>query len=165
MGDRTYVEVTIAACDLERVKDIFLPDCWRSRGIEFTYEETHPDGIVTVGLDDVNNGGLEEADLMKGAGIPFILEHEAGGSYTPGIIACDGERTEEIKTLDGQIVLFINEETGDAQDADVQFAREFCQWRKRAIAAIDARGRGTASAGIGFTPGRARDDGSRQRGE
>ena len=139
MGDRTYVEVTIAACDLERVKDIFLPACWRSLGIEFTYEETHPDGTVTVGLDEVNLGGVEEAEVMKGAGIPFILEHEAGGSYTSGIIACDGERMEEIKTLDGQIVLFFNEETGDAQDVDVQFAREFCELRARTSRAINER--------------------------
>ena len=139
MGDRTYVEVTIATCDLERVKDIFLPACWCSRGIEFTYEDAHPDGTVTVGLDDVNNGGLEEADLMKGAGIPFLLEHEAGGSYTSGIIACDGERMEEIKTLDGQIVLFFNEETGDAQDVDVQFARDFCELREAAMGLIRAR--------------------------
>lgn len=139
MGDRTYVELTIAACDLERVKDVFLPSCWRSRGIEFTYEETHPDGTVTVGLDDVNNGGLEEADLMKSAGIPFILEHESGVSYTSAIIAFDGERMEEIKTLGGQIVLFFNEETGDAHDADVQFAREFCELRKKVMVAICGR--------------------------
>ncbi len=165
MGDRTYVEVTIAACDLERVKDIFLPTCWRSRGIEFTYEERHPDGTVTVGLDDVNNGGLEEADVMKGAGIPFILEHEAGGDYTPGIIACDGERMEEIKTLDGQIVLFFNEESGDAQDVDFQFAREFCELSKSAMGTICARGRESRSAGIAFSHDPARIDGSRERGE
>jgi hypothetical protein len=139
MADRTYVEVTIAACDLERVKDIFLPTCWRSRGIEFTYEESHPDGTVTVGLDDVNLGGVEEAEVMKGAGIPFILEHEAGGDYTPGTIACDGRRMEEIKTLAGQIVLFFNEDTGDAQDVDLQFAREFCELREAAMGLIRAR--------------------------
>lgn len=139
MGDRTTTETTIAASDLDAAKDALLPPRWRAEDLGFVDEFDNGDGTVTFLRHDVNYGGDGDADALQIAGIPFVIRHEAGGSYPAGHVVFDGSARAWFYGSDGRLMISFDEATGEPDPADHARAREFLALRESARRAIRQR--------------------------
>lgn len=139
MGDRTTTRTTVAAADFDAVKDVLFGKEWRDGDHGFAEEDRNEDGTITFTMHDVNYGGEYDADNLQKAGIPFVVEHDAGGSYPHGWIVFDGQSRGSFYGCDGGLMIAFDEATGEADTEDVARAREFVALRRRTFDVIARR--------------------------
>lgn len=72
MGDRCYVSVQVAECDVK-----ILQECFGEEG-----EETRTvQGVSCYGFTDVNYGGTTQLEDLVKKRVPFIAHNSEGGNY------------------------------------------------------------------------------------
>jgi len=139
MGDRTTTNTTIAACDLQAVRALLLGDDRPAHRQRFTDETPNGDGTITVTQYDVNWGGEHDAEALARSGIPFVIRHDAGGSYEAGWIVFDGTTRASMYGSDGKLLIAFDEATGEPDAEDIARARDFVALKTRAEAAVQQR--------------------------
>ena len=80
MGDRCYLEVTMAEKDRERFERLVIKDK-PSWGPNFWNESWVEDDVFTGTLEEVNYGFYEELGMLAAEGCKFYGFQGAGGSY------------------------------------------------------------------------------------
>jgi len=146
MGDRTTTETTIAASDLDAVRELLAGREAKADGFAFADEHDNGDGTVSFARHDVNYGGEYDADAMQKASIPFLIRHESGGSYPAGFTAFDGATRRNAYGCEDGLTIRFDEETGEANAEDLAGARDFVALRRRTLDAMIARGTGRGGA-------------------
>ena len=77
MGDRTFVRLTVATKDVERVEQL-MGDEWH-----YDYVEEQPHGLTSFDFNEINYGELRFLEDLKEP-LAYDSEWSAGGDYGAG---------------------------------------------------------------------------------
>lgn len=99
-----------------RESDVLL---FTADDIGFLEDADVHDGVVVVD-DERNYANVDDLPLD----VPFYGYHDSGGSYGPGVFACDGTDFIEVEGIDGSPVAQI-ERNGQPREYDLRQARTY----------------------------------------
>ena len=140
MSDRSTFEVVFDRTRAEEVAAILrvqVADLDEADG----YRGSYRGKALSYSHDDMDYGGLMECEEMAGAGVTFFGWHGVGIEY-PAMRFCglDGKyfEAQEAATESGLMVR-LNEEDGNAEERDLENAREFLEAERRAMAALESK--------------------------
>jgi hypothetical protein len=136
MGDRCYLEMTIAHVDLPALKMIV--------GDVNLYDDEKEKEIASVVEDEVNYGWVDELSKLAKKGIAFYGWHGEGNDYGSSSFCGLGGRTFWMDTSHGEDVTKFDE--GRPVDYSVRNARMFFEAREAAERMVKKRARSKGAA-------------------
>lgn len=127
MGDRCYAEINVRASDAK---------LWEDLGYGEEFDSESLDGLTIQLVDTERNYGVSEGidDLVPNS--PMYGWHDAGGNYTGGVFAWDGEHFASCMAVNGQPVVRWLEDTPEA--GDVEEAQDYFKVLEKVLAMLDA---------------------------
>ena len=131
MGDLCSVFITI--------RKEHIPELDKLIGVQADTEDTdHPDkGLSQLEYHEANYGLYTALSALAEEGIPFYGHNTAGSEYGPiEFCSVDGGYFDAALGWDNELVLPVNEETGEPFEEDILSMREFLRQRKLAKEAL-----------------------------
>ncbi len=132
MSDCCTLELELRADAVDKfcaVTGVCNPDDFETNG-----------GVAYITTDAANHAWLSELVQAAIAGIAFTGSNGPGEEYGAGRFAGYGGKYREVPVLNGDIVVCVNEKTGDATASALKDVRRYLAMREKAIAAITRKG-------------------------
>jgi hypothetical protein len=126
MAEFASVTVTIGPPHVDRFREAL-----EQGEVEFhvTDESELKDGSVMFHAERV-----AWAEFPKVEGVPMVGSNGEGDGITPLEFAYDGEKSKEMVTYDGNLIVSVDMDTGEVMEDDLISVREFIDFRKGVMA-------------------------------